>query len=243
MADVEPDPLCDRRRYDVPLQIGRTVAEQFLGKLPAGREAVIGAFAECPEHGAFRLTGTLGDDFTQSRRGHADLLHEHLLRIRIGECLLTGEHLEDNQCQGILVGPAAGGAALGLFGRRVGGRTRICAGGYVARDVQGDAEVEDLQLAGGSEADVFGLQVAVDDALGMGIVEGGGKVGDNVARFVERQPASPVEQGAECFAFDKFEDGVRLAADEAEVVDRRDARDGSGWLRVLPRVRGRLRGR
>ena len=99
----------------------------------------------------------------------------------------------------------------------------IRSGFDVLLDVAGESQVEDLEFSALGEADVLRLQVAMNDAVYVGKVEGSRQVVDDMQRFFERNPLPAANQLAQCFAFDVFEDGVRLVAVKAEIVNRRDA--------------------
>ena len=94
----------------------------------------------------------------------------------------------------------------------------------------GDAEVGDLGRALLVDEDVLGLDVAVDDALGVGGAERAGdldRVGD---RLGDRQPAVAADAVLERLALDVLEDDERRAvvlagvddADDVGVVELRD---------------------
>ena len=101
--------------------------------------------------------------------------HHHGLgdghRGRPAERLLPGEGLVQDHAEGVEVGRRARPAALDLLRRQVGGRPQHLAGaGEVAGhvDALGDAEVGDLDRPVGRHQHVPGLDVAVDDAGGVG---------------------------------------------------------------------------
>src|ERR1043166_5720939 len=67
---------------------------------------------------------------------------------------------------------------------------------FLFRDCEGDAEVHDEGLAG-LERDVLRLQVAVDDAVLMRVVERAGDGDRDVNDFVDRELLLGLEPGAE----------------------------------------------
>ena len=84
--------------------------------------------------------------------------------------------------------------ALGLLGGEVGGGAHDRAGlgqALLGVDGPGDAEVGDLDGALVGDEDVAGLHVAVDDAVAMGVGEGGGHVGGDLDGPVGVQRARP----------------------------------------------------
>jgi hypothetical protein len=100
----------------------------------------------------------------------------------------AGQQGVENGAQGVDVGGGAGVPAGGRLGRHVLGSAQDLAGARLvvrALEEPGQAEVRDLQPAGGGAEDVGGLEVAVDDAAlvgrlhrpGQGLDPGGGLEG------------------------------------------------------------------
>jgi len=95
--------------------------------------------------------------------------------VGAGEGELTGEHFIEDDADGIDVGPAIAALAFDLLGRDViggadgGGEVGVseAAGGCVA----GYAEVDELDVVVVVDHDVFRLEVAVNDAIGMDVLE------------------------------------------------------------------------
>ena len=91
-----------------------------------------------------------------------------------GERLGAGEHLEEHQPGGVDVAARVGDAALDLLGGEVGDGAQqhaLGAGDGLAGHRPGQAEVGDLDRAVVVDDDVLGLDVAVDQALGVGLGE------------------------------------------------------------------------
>jgi hypothetical protein len=122
-------------------------------------------------------------DRVADARGRQRLLRHHLGNDRLhraaGEGRITDEHLVGHGAQGVHVTARADDAlAHRLFRRHVRrGAERHAGLGHAAAtrllDGQGDAEVGD-EGRPFLQQDVFRLDVAVDDALAMSVVEGGG---------------------------------------------------------------------
>ncbi len=134
-------------------------------------------------------------------------------------------HFIENHAEGEDVGAPIGVFAESLFGRHVGGRADngaclsegglgVFAGGDVAF---GEAEVEDLDQAGGRDHDVGGFQIAMGDAGGVGDGEGGGNLAEN---FERGGSGAEREVVVESLAFDEFH------GDEVDAVDRVIGVDG-----------------
>ena len=126
-------------------------------------------------------------------------MHEHPGVAAEGE--FAGEELEQDDAERIHVAAAVGGVgfALGLFGRHVGGRAEDLAvhrDGDFAHFAAGQAEVHEVRLAVAIDHDVGRLQVAVDDALLVGMVQGIGDFRAQLGRFAagELLAGEPVAQ-------------------------------------------------
>ena len=92
-----------------------------------------------------------------------------------GERQLAGEHLIEDHAHGVDVGAAVAALALHLLRSDVIGRAQH--GGEVGVSeaprgrVTGNAEIDELDVVVFVDHDVFRLEVAVDDAIGMDVVE------------------------------------------------------------------------
>ena len=92
-----------------------------------------------------------------------------------------------------------------------------------------DAEIEDLDEVLGTrdvqQVDVSGLEVAVDDPLGMSGSQGRRDLLDDVDHVGDRQASNPTQAVVQVFAFEKFHDKEGLAGRRgAEIEDLHDVR-------------------
>ena len=86
-----------------------------------------------------------------------------------------------------------------------------------------DAEVGDQRLAV-VQQDVLGLDVAVDDAVAVRVVERGGDLAGDPDRVVDRELLLPVEPVAQRLALDERHDVEEEAVGLARVEQREDVR-------------------
>ena len=146
------------------------------------------------------------------------------------EGMLAGEHLVEHGAEREDVRAGVSGMTLRLLRRHVahrahhrsrtghvGRRGVAFAGGLDA----GEAEVEDLHDTGRGEKEVVGLEVAVDDAAGVGGGEAAGDLDGMRQGFLERETSSG-ETRAEGRAFEELEDEVGAAVLPADVEDGED---------------------
>ena len=97
-----------------------------------------------------------------------------------------------------------------------------------ALDQLGEAEVEDLEVAVARQHQVLGLQVAVDDAVGVGAREGARRLRGEVEELAERQRLvrERLAQRAALHQLHRDVEGALLVADvehrhDVRVVERR----------------------
>ena len=138
------------------------------------------------------------------------------------EGLLAGEHLVEQHAHAEKVGAAVDGLALHLLRRHVIRRAQHLAGGGHRAAGFGDTEVHYLHRAAGPEHDVGGLDIAVDYAVGVGVVEAGTDLAHDVDNFLHRQRAMLAEQPMQGLALDVLHGDVEDAILLAGVVDGDD---------------------
>ena len=128
-------------------------------------------------------------DVVVERRGRPRLVVQHLVQQhprRAAERQLAGQQLVEDHAEAVDVGAAVDlvRLAAGLLGAHVGGRAQHLAlerHRDLARVALGQAEVHDVRAARRRRHDVRRLDVAMDHALLVGVVQGVGDGGDSSA--------------------------------------------------------------
>jgi hypothetical protein len=149
-------------------------------------------------------------------------------RGEAAEGKFAGEHFVEDDAEGIDVGAVIDGVWLfDLFGRHVmrGAETGAAAGERIFGDgfghEFGDAEVGDFHAAARVEKDVVGLDVAMEDAFVVGILEGFADARDDGEGLVGVDGAG-AHGLAEVHAIDIFHQQIKKRAGLAEVVNGDD---------------------
>ena len=162
-------------------------AVEVVGERVGVGVAAVGFLLEALQADRLQVARDLG---LEPRRRHrllgADLL-DRIERRRSPERRPAREQFVEDGAEGVLVDEGAGvmRLAAGLLGGHVVGRTDDGAGTGLVRVVaqaSGHAEVGDLGTAVGGPKDVGRLEVAVDDALEVGGVDGAGEGTDGPTR-------------------------------------------------------------
>ena len=152
---------------------------------------------------------------------------EHLLRGGLLERRVPAQELVGEGADGVDVGPGIEiGLAHRLFGRHVGRRAeRHADGGELVgaggAHRLGHAEVGDHGVASG-EHHVVGLDVAMNDAMLVGVGEGVDHLAEDAHRLVDGNAAVAREPLAQGFAFHERHDVVEESLGFAGVEQRQD---------------------
>jgi hypothetical protein len=192
--------LADRRAHDVveiAAQAGRPAARGGVGGRGVAREGGAGL-----ADGALHLFARAAD--------------------AVGA--RAGDHLVEQEAEAVHVRRLADLAPPDLFGRRVLGREGAVPGERGAlvgvAEQFGDAEVEEARGAVAGHEDVRGLQVPVDDHVGVRVAHG---VGDRLEEGEPGVEAEPLEGAVETFALDMLHGEVGApVVGEAPVEEARD---------------------
>jgi len=154
------------------------------------------------------------------------LLLEHLDE-RVGDQRRPArqDRIEDTT-QAVQVGPGADGSGIGLFGRHEVGRSQHVAGGRQPRlaEQAGDAEVRELDRSVVGDQQVGGLDVAVDDAAVVGVLQRGADCDAHFGRFAPvKMPAGQqfVLQAAAVDVFHRVEEPPFFLAESEQADDVR----------------------
>ena len=170
---------CDRRKR----------IAKFRGSgVPIGGDA-----RESPEGDVLQGLAHTGAHRAQRPRGFREHARNHALGVRPGERRLAGKHLVQHAAKRVDVGPGVGQAlARRLFRTHVSGRAdghpRLREAASATLDGARDAEIGDHGVPA-AEQDVLGLDVAMDHALPMRIVESVGYLAGDAHGISNRQLA------------------------------------------------------
>jgi hypothetical protein len=165
------------------------------------------------------------------------------------EGALAGDHFVQDAAETEDVGAMIDGFAANLLGGHVADRAEDLSGiglrgdegGAVGAFAEwpgaaqlGEAEIQNFQLAGAGDENIFRLQVAVDDALVVGGSQAVCQVDSEFDGFAGRHSGRG-NAFAQGFAFEEFRDDVVNPVGGADVVDGNDVGmieggDGAGFL-------------
>ena len=176
-----------------------------------------------PQGGGDRL----GDAGVDGRHIGRVLVHdlEHEAGALALEGRAAGQHLVGDDGEGVDVGGGGEVLAAHLLRGHVAWRAHGEAGHGEAGGVEGagDAEVGEGGATAGVDDDVAGLDVAVDHALSVGVVEGAGELGDDAAGLGWGEGSALGDDAVEALAFEEAHGDVAAAVGGgADVVDGDD---------------------
>ena len=172
----------------------------------------------------FRRHPAGGANLRKSRRCFGGMGEQHVHRLVADERQSAGQQFEQDDADAVQIAAIIGLLASHLFRRDVARRAdgEIDAGVRLVvhhadvagiGDQLGEAEIHDLDFfvrgIGIDDHQVGGLQVAVNDSLGMGGVEGLAQLVQNLADPRRRESAVTVHQGIEADAAHVFHDDAR----------------------------------
>ena len=147
---------------------------------------------------------------------------------------LAREELVEDDPEEKDVRPAVDGLALDLFGRHVAQRPDGRPGlGHRRLFHPGDSEVGDIGLSGLVDQDVGRLDIAVDDAEAVGIIQGIADGLEDLDAFQGEEDLPGIHDRLEALALDELHDDVGQVVFPADVIDGDDV--GMGQLPRGPR--------
>ena len=212
------------------------VPERFC-QFSGGLIAVVGILAQGGEEDLLERPRDVRVERGRRRRRLLEVLHDDG-DGRVGvEGDAPGQHLVEDDAEGVEVSARVARLALPLFGGHVGGRARDRARHREARAAEDerDAEVGEHDLPFGVEHDVGRFQVSVDHAARVGVVNGVGERGEEAGGLLGTEaPAfrrALLQFGLERWPLDVLHDHVVPVALGVEVVDLQDvgmAQTGDG---------------
>jgi hypothetical protein len=156
-------------------------------------------------------------------RVDVDELVQDRRHVVSGEGLLAAEHLERTDAKGEDVAAPVELVPHRLLGRHVRRRPQQRAGlSHLGVDQLGDPEVRDLHAVGVVEDQVGRLDVAVDDALGMGVIDCGRDLADQPDDLLRLEAQPTLDDRGDRLALDELHGQVGQAALFADVEQRHD---------------------
>ena len=178
-----------------------------------------------------------GSERAQRRRLVGDVLHRDRDRRVALERHAAREHLVEHHAERVDVGLRPDAATARLLGREVlrGADDRADLGHLRVAGV-GDAEVGDLDAAVVADEHVVRLDVAVDDAVLVGVAQAGEHLHRDRDRALGRERALLLDDLLERAPLEVLHRDVRAAVGLAAVVDGDDVRvvEARGGLRLAP---------
>ncbi len=191
--------------------------------------AIVGRLHQGPLDRRAQPRRRVGSQLGDGPRPLAHVLHQQRHRVAGRERHAAGEHLVGEHAQGVdVAAPVQLTLAHRLLGRHVGGRADGGAGRGEPRaglHRAGDAEVGHHRAPGVAvEQDVVGLDVAVDHAALVRVVERVGDLAHQPPHLVHRQAPFPGQQPRQAPARDQRHHQPGHAVALAHVVDGHDVR-------------------
>ena len=133
-----------------------------------------------------------------------------------GEGNGPGEHLVEHDAEGVDVAARVSALSADLLGRDVVGRAEalgeVAEGEAAGAGVGGDAEVDEADVVVVVDHDVLGLHVAVDDAVGVDVLQRAADADGELDGAVDGEPGLLLNDLAEKAAGDPLHDHVDLGA-------------------------------
>ena len=177
------------------------------------------------ERDALELLGNIAVPLPRRLGAAGDVHERNLLRSVCVIRQVAREHLIEHDAKGIQVAACVGIEALGLLGRDiVHGADGLAAALLVDILKRGDAEISDLDHVVVCNHDVLRLNVPVDDAVGMRVLQRLADLRGVVQRLCGTEYTVLRHALLECFALNELHDDILRLAAVADIVNRDDIR-------------------
>ena len=209
-------------------------AQAVLEVLHERRRRLVAVVGLLGQDAAEDLVPLLRHEAVHLQVGRLDRVHVHELvedgrDVRAREGLLAREHLEAAHPEREDVAPPVELVAHGLLGRHVGRRAEQGAGlGQVGVGELRDPEVGDLDPVFLVQDQVLRLDVAVDDALAVGVVDRRGDLAGQADDLLRLEPVAGFDEGGHGLAVHELHGQVGDALLFADVEEGDDVRVGEG---------------
>ena len=194
-----------------------------------GGEAIVRVLGEEAEDGAFNVLGEIGAVGAGRNHRCVQVLGEDGERVVAVKRQTAGGELIQHDAEGVEIGAAVDFFAQRLLGRHVGDGAgdASLAGDADGAFADSEAEVDELDREGAgviSEENIGGFEVAVDEAVLVGVGQGIAELGGDLDGLFEGLGFAFLEARA----FDQLHDEVGHVAVFADVVDGDNVRVAEG---------------
>jgi hypothetical protein len=176
-----------------PVGGGGEAGKERSAQLFAGGEALFGLFGEAASDDLVEFGGDIESFGEKGGRGRKEVVFEDLVDGAVASGDLKGcvaeEAFVEGSADAVDIATMIDGASVELFGRKIGGGSDedACFGEFFFLFGAGDPKVGEFDDTCTGEHDIGGFDIAVDNALLMGVMEGIEELGEDIADLFEAE--------------------------------------------------------